>query len=292
MVGHSVSNRGGLKEYCLRRLGAPVLEINVDDEQVEDAIDDGIQYFNERHFDGVERMYLKYRISEEDINRGKAHGTTTTTMGGTGTGHGIVNTSGISTSIAGYGTTTSNWYETSNFLQVPEEVLGVEKIFKFDTSSISGGMFSIKYQLFLNDLYYFNSVELMQYAMTKTYLEDIDMLLTTDKQIRFNKRQNRLYLDIDWGSESDGNWLILDCYRAINPHVYENMFNDLFLKQYVTALIKKQWGQNLLKFRGTKLAGGVELNGREIYDDGVKEIEELRQRMKEEFELPPYDFIG
>tara|TARA_Y100001951_G_scaffold53920_1_gene42749 strand:- start:390 stop:788 length:399 start_codon:yes stop_codon:yes gene_type:complete len=132
----------------------------------------------------------------------------------------------------------------------------------------------------------------MQYAMTKTYLEDIDMLLTTDKQIRFNKRQNRLYLDIDWGSESDGNWLILDCYRAINPHVYENMFNDLFLKQYVTALIKKQWGQNLLKFRGTKLAGGVELNGREIYDDGVKEIEELRQRMKEEFELPPYDFIG
>ena len=70
------------------------------------------------------------------------------------------------------------------------------------------------------------------------------------------------------------------------------LFNDLFLKQYVTALIKKQWGQNLLKFRGTKLAGGVELNGREIYDDGVKEIEELRQRMKEEFELPPYDFIG
>ncbi len=292
MVGHAVGNRGSLKEYCLRRLGAPVLEINVADEQVEDAIDDGIQYFNERHFDGVERMYLKYRISEEDINRGKAYGTTPTTMGGTGTGHGIINTSGISTAIAGYGTTTSNWYETSNFLQVPDEVLGVEKIFKFDTSSISGGMFSIKYQLFLNDLYYFNSVELMQYAMTKTYLEDIDMLLTTDKQIRFNKRQNRLYLDIDWGSESDGNWLILDCYRALDPHVYENMFNDLFLKQYVTALIKKQWGQNLLKFRGTKLAGGVELNGREIYDDGVREIEELRQRMKDEFELPPYDFIG
>ncbi len=292
MVGHAVGNRGSLKEYCLRRLGAPVLEINVADEQVEDAIDDGIQYFNERHFDGVERMYLKYRISEEDINRGKAYGTTPTTMGGTGTGHGIINTSGISTAIAGYGTTTSNWYETSNFLQVPDEVLGVEKIFKFDTSSISGGMFSIKYQLFLNDLYYFNSVELMQYAMTKTYLEDIDMLLTTDKQIRFNKRQNRLYLDIDWGSESDGNWLILDCYRALDPHVYENMFNDLFLKQYVTALIKKQCGQNLLKFRGTKLAGGVELNGREIYDDGVREIEELRQRMKDEFELPPYDFIG
>ena len=277
------SSRTGLVDYCLRQLGAPVLEINVDDDQIDDLVDDTLQYFNERHFDGVERMYLKYQLTQEDINRGEAKNKD---------GVGIVTTSATSTAISGYGTTTSNWYETSNFLQVPDSVIGIERIFKFDTSSISGGMFAIKYQLFLNDLYYFNAVELMQYAMTKSYLEDIDMLLTTDKQIRFNKRQNRLYLDIDWGAESDGNWLILDCYRAINPHVYENMFNDLFLKQYVTALIKKQWGQNLLKFRGTKLAGGVELNGREIYDDGVREIEELRQRMKEEFELPPLDFIG
>ena len=292
MVGHSVGNRGSFKEYCLRRLGAPVLEINVADEQVEDAIDDGIQYFNERHFDGVERMYLKYRISEEDINRGKAHGTTTTTMGGTGTGHGIVNTSGISTSIAGYGTTTSNWYETSNFLQVPEEVLGVEKIFKFDTSSISGGMFSIKYQLFLNDLYYFNSVELLQYAMTKTYLEDIDFLLTTDKQVRFNKRQDRLYLDIDWGSETVDNWIILDCYRALDMAACGGCWNDFFLKKYLTSLIKRQWGQNLIKFRGTKLPGGIELNGREIYDDAEKELETIISKMSTDYELPPYDFIG
>ena len=292
MVGHSVGNRGSFKEYCLRRLGAPVLEINVDDEQVEDAIDDGIQYFNERHFDGVERMYLKYRISEEDINRGKAHGTTTTTMGGTGTGHGIVNTSGISTSIAGYGTTTSNWYETSNFLQVPEDVLGVEKIFKFDTSSISGGMFSIKYQLFMNDMYYFNSVNLLQYAMTKSYLEDIDHLLTTDKQIRFNKRQGRLYLDIDWGAESVDNWLILDCYRALDPATFGNMFNDLFLKQWVTALIKKQWGINMSKFKGVKLPGGIEMNGSQIYSEAVSELDSLRGRMASEWELPPYDFIG
>ena len=272
--------RGRLINYGLRQLGAPVLEINIDDDQLHDALDDTIQIYQERHYDGLERMFLKYKITQDDIDRGTAKGTD---------GVGIVTTTGIQTSNV---TVSSNFYETSNFLAVPENILGVHRIFKFDSSSISGGMFSIKYQLFLNDLYYFNSVELMQYAMTKTYLEDIDMLLTTDKQIRFNKRQNRLYLDIDWGSESDGNWLILDCYRAINPHVYENMFNDLFLKQYVTALIKKQWGQNLLKFRGTKLAGGVELNGREIYDDGVKEIEELRQRMKEEFELPPYDFIG
>ena len=292
MVGHAVGNRGSLKEYCLRRLGAPVLEINVDDEQVEDAIDDGIQYFNERHFDGVERMYLKYRISEEDINRGKAHGTTTTTMGGTGTGHGIINTSGISTAIAGYGTTTSNWYETSNFLQVPDNVLGVEKIFKFDTSSISGGMFSIKYQLFLNDLYYFNSVELLQYAMTKTYLEDIDFLLTTDKQIRFNQRQDRLYLDIDWGSQTVDTFIVIDCLRALDPEEYKQGYNDPFVKLYFVALLKKQWGMNLIKFRGTKLPGGIELNGREIYDDGVREIEALEQRMARDYELPPLDFIG
>ena len=177
--------RQELIDYCLRQLGAPVLEINVDDDQIDDAVDDALQFFQERHFDGVERMYLKYKVSQEDINRGKASGTTSTSMGAAGSGHGIINT-GISTAIAGYGTTTANWYETSNFLQVPDSVIGIEKVFKFDTSSISGGMFSIKYQLFLNDLYYFNAVELMQYAMTKSYLEDIDFLLTTDKQIRVN----------------------------------------------------------------------------------------------------------
>ena len=277
------SSRQGLIDYCLRKLGAPVLEINVADDQIDDLVDDAIQLFNERHFDGVERMYLKYKITEEDINRGTAKNTD---------GVGIVTTSATSSNISGYGTTTSNWYETSNFLQVPDSVVGVEKIFKFDTSSISGGMFSIKYQLFLNDLYYFNSVELLQYAMVKSYLEDIDFLLTTDKQIRFNKRQDRLYMDIDWGAETAGNWLILDCYRALDPASFTQVYNDVFLKQYLTALMKRQWGQNLIKFRGVKLPGGIELNGREIYDDAEREIESLRSRMSTEYELPPYDFIG
>ena len=175
------NSRQTLIDYCLRKLGAPVLEINVDDDQIDDLVDDAIQLFNERHFDGVEKMYLKYKITQDDIDRGKGNGTN---------GVGIVTTTVNSTSVSGLGTITSNWYETSNFIQIPDSVVGVEKIFKFDTSSISGGMFSIKYQLFLNDLYYFNSVELLQYAMTKTYLEDIDHLLTTDKQIRFNKRQD------------------------------------------------------------------------------------------------------
>ena len=277
------ASRQQLIDYCLRKLGAPVLEINVADDQIDDLVDDAIQLFNERHFDGVERMYLKYKITQEDIDRGTGKNTD---------GVGIVTTTATSTNIAGYGTTTSSWYETSNFLQVPDSVVGVEKIFKFDTSSISGGMFSIKYQLFLNDLYYFNSVELLQYAMTKSYLEDIDFLLTTDKQVRFNKRQDRLYLDIDWGAESRGNWVILDCYRALDPTSFTQVYNDQWLKLYLTALIKRQWGQNLIKFKGVKLPGGIEMNGREIYDDAEREIESLRSRMASEYELPPYDFIG
>tara|TARA_B100000963_G_scaffold358786_1_gene384294 strand:- start:447 stop:1295 length:849 start_codon:yes stop_codon:yes gene_type:complete len=278
------ASRTQLIDYCLRKLGAPVLEINIDDDQIDDLVDDAIQLFNERHFDGVERMYLKYQITQDDIDRGTAKNRD---------GVGIVTTTATATAVPGIGTTiTSNWYETSNFLQVPDSVIGVEKIFKFDTSSISGGMFSIKYQLFLNDLYYFNSVELLQYSMVKSYLEDIDFLLTTDKQIRFNKRQDRLYLDIDWGAESVDNWIILDCYRALDPTSFTQVFNDPFLKLYLTALMKRQWGQNLIKFRGVKLPGGIELNGREIYDDAEREIEALRSRMASEYELPPYDFVG
>ena len=265
----------------MRQLGAPVLEINVADEQIDDLVDDALQYFNERHYDGVERMYLKYKVSQEDLDRGEAGGTD---------GVGIVTTTGTS-NIVGTATTFS-FYETSNYIQVPDSVIGIEKIFKFDTSSISGGMFSIKYQLFLNDLYYFNSVELLQYAMTKSYLEDIDFLLTTDKQIRFNKRQGRLYLDIDWKSQSKDTFFVIDCYRALDPEDFNKIYNDSFMKKYLTSLIKRQWGQNLIKFNGVKLPGGIELNGRQIYEDAQRELDDIKQRMTMEYELPPLDFIG
>ena len=286
------ATRQQLIDYCFRKLGAPVLEINVDDDQVDDLVDDAIQLFNERHFDGVERMYLKYEITQGDIDRGigaKIAGEST--IDGKN-GIGIVTTTSTSTSIPGYGTTTTTFYENSNFLQIPESVVGVNKIFKFDTSSISGSMFSIKYQLFLNDLYYFNSVELLQYSMTKTRLEDIDFLLTPEAQVRFNKRQDRLYLDIDWGAQTTGNFLVLDCHRALDPDTFTQVYNDYFVKLYLTALIKRQWGQNLIKFRGVKLPGGLELNGREIYDDAEKDLERIKEKMMLEYELPPLDFIG
>ena len=276
------ATRQQLIDYCLRRLGAPVLEINVDDDQIDDLVDDALQYFGERHFDGVERMYLKYQITQGDIDRGRAKNTD---------GVGIVTTTATSVDT-GAGSFTSSFYETSNFIQIPDSVTGIEKIFKFDTSSISGGMFSLKYQIFFNDMYYFNSVELLQYAMVKSYLEDIDFLLTTDKQVRFNKRQDRLYLDIDWGAQSAGNFMVIDCYRAFNPDSFTQVYNDSFLKRYLTALIKRQWGQNLSKFRGVKLPGGIELNGGEILQQAEQELSDIKSRMSMEYELPPYDFIG
>ena len=275
------STRGELIDYCKRQLGAPVLEINVADEQIEDIIDDAVQFFQERHFDGVYQSYRKYAITQEDIDRGQAMTT----------GVGLTTTTAEAT-IAGTATTFT-YEENSNYLQVPPEVIGVTKIFHFDGSNtITNNMFSVKYQLFLNDIYYWGSTELLSYAMVKTYLEDINFLLTTEKQIRFNKRQDRLYLDIDWGMVTVGDFLVIDCFRLMNPSEYPRVYNDSFLKPYATALIKRQWGQNLLKFQGVKLPGGVELNGREIYEDAEKDLEKIRENMSNTYELPPLDMIG
>ena len=275
------SSRSELIDYCKRKLGYPVLEINVADEQIDDLVDDAIQFFQERHFDGVSQMYLKYQVTQEDIDRGRAQ------VGGVG-----IATTSTTTNIAGTDTT-FNYFETSNFLQIPPSVIGINKIFHFEGSnSISSGMFSIKYQLFLNDIYYWGSTELLTYSMVKRYLEDIDWLLTTQKQIRFNQRMNRLYLDIDWSSLKVGEYIIIDCYRALDPNDYTRVWNDSFLKPYLTALIKKQWGQNLIKFQGVKLPGGIELNGRQMYDDAQREIDEIMNKMSSTYELPPLDMIG
>ena len=280
-------SRSEFIDYCKRQLGAPVLEINVADEQIEDIVDDAIQFFNERHFDGVSQMYLKYQIRQTDIDRGRA-----TMEPGSGNKTTGISTTTAETTIAGV-STTFNFYDNGNFLQIPPEVIGVTKIFHFDgTNTVTNNMFSVKYQLFLNDIYYWGSTELLTYAMLKTYLEDINFMLTTEKQIRFNQRMDRLYLDIDWDSMSVGDWLVIDCFRLLNPNDYPRVWNDSFLKPYTTALIKKQWGQNLLKFQGVKLPGGTELNGRQIYDDAEKDLERIREIMSNTYELPPLDMIG
>jgi hypothetical protein len=276
------ASRSDLINYCKRQLGAPVLEINIADEQVDDLVDDALQYFHERHFDGVVQTYLKYKITQDDIDRGRARGGSSTA--------GIVTTT-ASSDIDG-GSVTFSYEENSNYIQVPPAVIGINKIFRFDNSTISGGMFSLKYQLFLNDLYFFNSLEMLSYAMTKTYLSDIDFLLNTEKQIRFNQRQDRLYLDIDWGNVQKDEYIVLDCWRLLDPNDFTRVYNDSFLKKYLTALMKRQWGQNLIKFQGVKLPGGIELNGRQIYDDAEKDLEIIREQMSNTYELPPLDMIG
>ena len=278
------SGRSELITYCKRQLGAPVLEINVADEQVEDLVDDALQYFHERHYDGVSQVYLKYKITQADIDRGR-------TRGGNNDPVGIVTTTATST-IVGTATTFS-FEENSNYLQVPPAVIGINKIFRFDGSNTTtNNMFSVKYQLFLNDIYYWGSTEILTYAMTKRYLEDLDFALNTEKQIRFNQRQDRLYLDIDWGSVSKDDYLVIDCYRLLDPNDFTRVYNDPFLKRYLTALIKRQWGQNLIKFQGVKLPGGVELNGRQIYDDAERELDKIQEQMSNTYEIPPYDMIG
>ena len=281
------SSRSELADYCKRQLGAPVLEINIADEQVEDIMDDAIQFFQERHFDGVSQAFLKYKITQNDIDRGRAN-----MRGQSGDKTTGITTETVSTTIAGI-STTFTFYENSNYLEVPPEIIGVTKIFHYDgANTITNNMFSVKYQLFLNDIYFWGATELLTYAMTKTYLEDINFLLTTQKQIRFNQRMDRLYLDIDWDGVTVGDYFVIDCFRALNHADYAQVYNDSFLKKYTVALMKRQWGQNLLKFQGVKLPGGVELNGRQIYDDAEKDLEIIREQMSNMYEMPPLDMIG
>ena len=269
----SPNSRQGLIDYCLRKLGKPVLEINVDDDQIGDLVDDALQYFHERHFDGIEKVYLKHKLQpgEKDIIR-----------------------SGVQTSTAtsNVGVSTVSWEEATNFLKLPDTIIGVNSVFKVDSSTISSGLFNIKYQIFLNDLYYYGALDLLNYAMVKTHLEDISRILTPDVQLRFNKKQHRLYLDIDWKQVDEETWIILDCYRIVDPSDFPKIYNDFWLKRYLTALIKRQWGQNMIKFNGVQLPGGITLNGRQLYEDAIRELEEIEQKLKSEYEMPPLDMIG
>ena len=281
------STRQELIDYGKRQLGAPVLEINVADEQIEDALDDTIIFYQDRHMDGVEKMYLKHKITKDFTDTIQA-----TSAEGYETSLGITTTTSSSVNITGIGTTTFKFDETQNFIQIPDAVIGIEKVWKVDSRAIASNMFNITYQLFLNEIYYFSSMELLSYTQTKRYLEDIDFILHPDKQIRFNRRQNRLYIDSDYSSMKEDDYLIIECYRVLDPNDYPKDYNDRWVKKYFTAKLKKQWGQNLIKFQGVKLPGGIELNGRQIYDDGVAEMQAIEDKMSTEFELPPLDFIG
>ena len=272
------STRQELKDYCLRKLGHPVLEINVDDDQIEDLIDDAFQYYQEYHYDGVELMYLKHQITEEDYNR--------------------FNDSDEITSTDAPDSAT--WENRNNFIEVPDHVIGITKVFGVSSNWIRNDLFGLSNQYFLMDIFSFSSgfafgnFDMTNYYMIRQYFETLDMVVNTGAlvQFRFNKRQDRLYIDIDKSRMAPGNYLLIECHRALNPEEWSQVYNDSFIKPYLTALIKRQWGQNLIKFNGVQLPGGVSLNGRQLYEDAQKEIDELMAKSSSYYQLPPFDMIG
>jgi len=260
------STKATLKEYCLRALGKPVIDINVDDDQVDDRIDEAVQYFAQYHVDGVERMYLKYLVTADDITR---------------------MTTDTSESVTDNSVTTT-YKRADNFLVVPSSVISVVNVFPLsDRANLN--MFDVRYQLRLNDLYDFSSTSIVHYEMTMRHLDFLDHILVGEKPMRFNHLSNRLFIDMDWGTDiTAGEYLIIEVFRKLDPDTYTDIYDDIYLKRYATTLIKKQWGQNLSKFSGTAMLGGVTLNGPELFSTAVQEQRQLEDEIRLNYEEPPH----
>ena len=302
------NSRGTLKEYCLRNLGKPVIDINVDDDQVEDRIYEALQYFSQYHYDGVERMYLKYKVTADDVTRMRAdinsftatdkgtiqdnieleEGTSTT---GDTTGDLLLEDGFKVLDETSTGATTT-WTEAENYLVVPSSIISVINVFPFsDRSNLN--MFDVKYQLRLNDLYDFSSTSIVHYELTMRHLDFLDHILVGEKPYRFNQHMNRLYIDMDWEvAVSADEFMIIECYRKLDPTTFTDIFDDLYLKRYATSLIKRQWGQNLSKFSGTAMLGGVTLNGPELFSTAIAEQQKLEEEIRTTYETPAHFEIG
>jgi hypothetical protein len=267
------TTKATFKSYCLRALGFGVIDINVSDDQADDRIDEALQYFAQYHYDGIEKMYLKYQITEEDIT-GAASNTTTTA------------TDTVDSTI------TASFGEGNGFIPMPSSVVSVIQIFPFDDSA-TNNMFDIRYQLRLNDLYDFSSTSIIHYQMTMQQLDHLSHILVGEKPVRFNQHQNRLYVDMDWANDVNaGEYLIIECYRKIDPATYSDIFDDIYLKRYATALIKRQWGANLSKFNGVAMLGGVTMNGETIYSQALEELDKLEEQIQLSFETPIDYMVG
>ena len=261
------------KDYCLRAVGFGVIDINVSDDQADDRIDEALQYFAQYHYDGIEKMYLKYQVTAADITRASSNTTTTATD--------IIDS-----------TVTASFGEGNGYIPMPPAVVSVLNIFPFDDKA-TNNMFDIRYQLRLNDLYDFSSTSIIQYQMTMQHLDYLSHILVGEKPVRFNQHQNRLYIDMDWSNDiSTGEYLIIECYRKIDPASYTDIFDDIYLKRYATALIKRQWGANLSKFSGVAMLGGVTMNGETIYTQAQEELERLEEQIQLSFETPIDYMVG
>ena len=295
------NTRATFKEYCLRSLGKPVIDINVDEDQIEDRIDEAVQYFSQYHTDGVERMYLKYKVTADDIVRLRTNNDFTVSEPGTyadnielesgtaGDSPGdLIGEDGQAIHLEGSNLVSTKYEETQNYLVIPDSVLSVINIFPLsDRANLN--MFDVRYQLRLNDLYDFSSTSIVHYEMTMRHLDFLDHILVGEKPLRFNTLSNRLYIDMDWANDITADeYLIIECYRQLDPTQHTRMYDDIYLKRYTTALIKRQWGQNLSKFNGTAMLGGVTLNGPELFSTAIAEQQKLEEEIRLNYEEPAH----
>lgn len=243
-----VTSRQGLREYCLRALGAPVLEINVDDDQLEDRIDEALEYWKQYHYDGIERVYLKHTVTQTDID--------------------------------------------NKYIPIADAVYGITRVIPISQTSSSKSLFDIQYQLRLHDLYDLTSTSLIYYKNVMSHIALLDMELNGPQMFRFNRLQNRLHIDLKWGSDVKvDNIIVCEAYRALDPTEFSKAWNESWLKKYVTALFKKQWATNIKKFSGIQLPGGVTLDGDKLYDEAIGEIKELEDELQNK-SAPLEFFLG
>lgn len=320
-----LSSRQQLKDYCLRRLGFPVIEINIDEDQLEDRIQDAIEHWQEYHFDGVEKIYLKAEVEASTITLqgtsaplfSEGEKITGATSNATAEVYKIEGTNilklkrtegtfanneiitGDQTGASATTATTNafvlrNW--DKQYFDISDAVTGVTRIFSIGPANVGSSprnIFDVVYQFRLTDLYDLMSTDLIYYAQVKQHLQTLEMLLPAERNIRFNRKMNRLYVDVNWYETFvPGNFIVAECHRILDPDTWTEVYNDLFLKRYATALIKRQWGENMKKFGGIQLPGGVTLNGKEIYDEAIVEISEIEKEMSTKYELPVDFMVG
>ena len=321
----AISSRQGLIDYCLRRLGFPVIEINVDDDQVEDRIDDALQYFQEYHFDGVERLYLTHKVTTAELKFsglsapsfentemliGETSGATCILYTVSGTTARITNVKGAFTAgetvtgtVSGFSRalTPSSFYTPGDiqngYLPLPDSVIGVIRVLPINGPSSGmnnrNNMFDIIYQFRLNDMYNLLSADMVYYTQVQQHLSMLDMLLVGDRSFKYNRKMDKMYIDMNWEEVlNPDDFIVVECYRILDPSTYTQVYNDMFLKRYSTALIKRQWGENMKKFGGIQLPGGVILNGKEIYEEAVEEIATIENEMQLKSELPVDFMVG
>jgi hypothetical protein len=269
----SVRTRRKLVDYCLRALGSPVIEVNVDDEQVQDRVDDAIRFFSEYHFDGVEQVYLKYQIQPEDIaNR-----------------YISIKADNPGFQLADK-TIVSEEQDQPGDILLQDLITSVTRIFHITAQSV--GMFDVRYQYALNDLYTFGTIDLVQYDLTQQYLSLLRQYLSPEKMVNFSRVTNKLQVNMDWKFVEPGQYFIIEAYRVLDPRIYTEIYEDRMLKRYLTALLKKQWGINLSKYSGIKLPGDITFNGDKLVSEASTEIENIEKQIMDMYQLPTDFMMG